>query len=163
LRHHATFSKKGPGFAGDPEKRASHITQLRCQENAGKTVSYLHGRKLTKLLKYLKGGILDHNDGTTTIRVPSEVAKAIEEVATRKGISFLEASKILFQSSELRLLDLVLYTAAYAAVVAEELALRGLDPKTEKDQIIETRRAYRKSAYERISLFKNIFKGNKDA
>jgi len=57
------------------------------------------------------------------------------------------------------LLEVTLFTAAYAAVVAEEMALRGLDPNQEKVQITETRRAYRKAAHERISLFKQLLRG----
>jgi hypothetical protein len=54
------------------------------------------------------------------------------------------------------LLEVTLFTAAYAAVVSEEVALRGMDPNQEKPQIVETRRSYRKAAHERLALFKKL-------
>ena len=113
----------------------------------------------------MRGYIVNHNhdDQTTTIRVPTEVAKALEDIAARKGLTISLASKVLIEGSTVReLLEVAIYTAAYAGVVAEELALRGLDPDREKTQISDTRRAYRKATYERVTLFKRLL-GEKNA
>jgi hypothetical protein len=107
-----------------------------------------------------------NNQETVNIKVPREVAATLEEEAVRNGTTLAEASRMLLRHSSVDLsrltgdifaaVDVALYAAAYAAVVAAELALRGLDPEREKTLIADARRAYRMAADQRVKFFRKI-------
>jgi hypothetical protein len=111
-----------------------------------------------------------NNQETVNIQVPREVAAAFEEMAVRNGTTLAEVSRMLLgqfpadlsrQVGDLSAaVEVALYAAAYAAVVAEELALRGLDPEREKTLISDARKAYRKAAEERLKFFRKILRGS---